>query len=90
MTLYVGNLVEGGRRLAGSVAEVRPRVLAVLGVSAYRTAFVRPKAVVGLQGESVGGAPVWVVPNPSGLNAHWMLAAIADGLWRVCERIGCV
>ncbi|WP_345024576.1 uracil-DNA glycosylase family protein [Nonomuraea roseoviolacea] len=81
-------LVEGGRRLAGLVAEVRPKVLAVLGVSAYRTAFARPKAVVGLQEESVGGVPVWVLPNPSGLNAHWTLAGIAGELRRVREHIG--
>ncbi|MBN6055271.1 G/U mismatch-specific DNA glycosylase [Nonomuraea sp. RK-328] len=81
-------LVEGGRRLAGLVAEVRPKVLAVLGVSAYRTAFARPKAVVGLQEEAVGGVPVWVLPNPSGLNAHWTLAGIAEELRRVCQHIG--
>ncbi|MEV0145710.1 MULTISPECIES: uracil-DNA glycosylase family protein [unclassified Nonomuraea] len=80
-------LVEGGRRLAALVGEVRPKVLAVLGVSAYRTAFARPKAAVGLQEESVGGVPVWVLPNPSGLNAHWTLAGIAEELRRVREHI---
>jgi TDG/mug DNA glycosylase family protein len=73
-------LVEGGARLAGLVASVKPRVLAVLGVTAYRTAFARSKAAVGLQGEAVGGVPVWVLPNPSGLNAHWTLAGIAGEL----------
>ncbi|MEV0145713.1 MULTISPECIES: G/U mismatch-specific DNA glycosylase [unclassified Nonomuraea] len=81
-------LVEGGRRLAALVGEVRPKVLAVLGVSAYRTAFARPKAAVGLQEESVGGVPVWVLPNPSGLNAHWTLAGIAEELRRVRGHIG--
>ncbi|WP_338043441.1 uracil-DNA glycosylase family protein [Nonomuraea lactucae] len=80
-------LVGGGRRLAGLVAEVRPKVLAVLGVSAYRTAFARPKAVVGPQADLVGGAPVWVLPNPSGLNAHWTLAGIAEELSRLREQV---
>ncbi|MCP2349884.1 G/U mismatch-specific DNA glycosylase [Nonomuraea roseoviolacea] len=80
-------LVEGGRRLEELVARVGPKVLAVLGVSAYRTAFARPKAVVGLQEEPVGGVPVWVLPNPSGLNAHWTLAGIAEELRRVREHI---
>ncbi|MET7461809.1 G/U mismatch-specific DNA glycosylase [Nonomuraea sp. NPDC005501] len=81
-------LVEGGRRLEALVARVRPKVLGVLGVSAYRTAFARPKAAVGLQEDAVGGVPVWVLPNPSGLNAHWTLAGIADELRRVHEHIG--
>jgi TDG/mug DNA glycosylase family protein len=79
-------LAEGGRRLAELVAEARPKVLAVLGVSAYRTAFARPKAAVGLQDETVAGAPVWVLPNPSGLNAHWSLAAIAEELTRLRDH----
>ncbi|MFI7440191.1 G/U mismatch-specific DNA glycosylase [Nonomuraea indica] len=81
-------LVEGGRRLATLVAEVRPKMLAVLGVSAYRTAFACPKAVVGPRPETVGGAPVWVLPNPSGLNAHWTLAGIAEELRRMREHTG--
>jgi TDG/mug DNA glycosylase family protein len=51
--------------------------VAVLGVQAYRIAFERPRAAVGRQDEPVGGRPVWVVPNPSGLQAHYGLAAIA-------------
>lgn len=53
--------------------QYRPRVLAVLGITAYRTAFNRPKAVIGQQDESLHGAIVWVLPNPSGLNAHYQL-----------------
>jgi TDG/mug DNA glycosylase family protein len=59
------------------VQTYRPQVLAVLGVSAYRTAFNRPKAVVGRQAETVHGTPLWVLPNPSGLNAHYQLADLA-------------
>ena len=67
----------GARALAELVAPFRPRVLAVLGVTAYRTGFDRPGAVIGRQPESIGGAVTWVVPNPSGLNAHYQLPDLA-------------
>ena len=69
--------VEGGRLLRAKVAEYRPRVLAVLGVGAYRTAFDRPRAELGEQAEGIEGTRVWVLPNPSGLNAHYQLDALA-------------
>ena len=68
-----GELRAGGQRLTELVREYRPRLLAVVGISAYRTAFGRPKAVIGPQPERIGEAPVWALPNPSGLNAHWQL-----------------
>jgi len=68
----------GGERLLELVAAHRPRILAIAGVTAYRTAFARPDAAVGPQPEPLGAAPVWVLPNPSGLNAHWTLDAIAE------------
>jgi TDG/mug DNA glycosylase family protein len=64
-------IVEGGRRLEAKVRQYRPRCLAVLGITAYRTAFHRPKAVLGPQPDRIGDALVWVLPNPSGLNAHY-------------------
>lgn len=64
-------LAEGGRRLEAKVRRYRPRCLAVLGISAWRTAFGRPKALLGPQLETVGDTRVWVLPNPSGLNAHY-------------------
>ena len=97
----------GGERLAALVAEHRPRILAVAGVTAYRTAFAHPRATIGPQPpqpppagpqppqppqsppagpqpppagpppSSLAGPQVWVLPNPSGLNAHWTLDAIA-------------
>lgn len=70
-------LREGAAALAELVARYRPRVLAVLGVTAWRTGFDRPKAVLGLQPERVGGAVTWVVPNPSGLNAHYQVPDLA-------------
>ncbi|MDQ3820873.1 MAG: G/U mismatch-specific DNA glycosylase [Acidobacteriota bacterium] len=64
-------LIEGGRRLRAKVRRYRPKVLAVLGISAYRTAFERPRAVLGRQSETIGATLIWVLPNPSGLNAHY-------------------
>ncbi len=66
-------LIVGHQQLAAKVEHYRPKVLAVLGISAYRTAFVRPKATIGQQSESIHKAIIWVLPNPSGLNAHYQL-----------------
>lgn len=70
-------LVAGGATLQELVRRERPAVVAVLGITAYRTAFGQPKAVAGLQPERWGEAQVWVVPNPSGLNAHETVASLA-------------
>jgi TDG/mug DNA glycosylase family protein len=64
-------LVKGARRLATKVRRYSPAIVAVVGVGAYRTAFGRPRAEPGLQDETVAGARAWVLPNPSGLNAHY-------------------
>ena len=69
--LSAEEIIEGGRRLKAKVRRMRPRFLAVLGVGAYRTAFGRPKAGLGLQPETIGETALWVLPNPSGLNAHY-------------------
>src|SRR3954464_5628540 len=61
----------GGQALAKLAATFRPAVIAVVGVTAWRVAYGRPEAGIGLQEETVGGCPVWVLPNPSGLNAHY-------------------
>ena len=70
-------LLAGGEALAALVERHRPRAVAVLGVTAWRVAFRRPKAVLGVQPERVGGALTWVLPNPSGLNAHHQLPDLA-------------
>lgn len=67
----------GAAALAALVARHRPRVLAVLGIGAYRLGFERPRTVQGEQAERIGGARTWVVPNPSGLNAHVQLPDLA-------------
>jgi TDG/mug DNA glycosylase family protein len=75
--LTAEELREGAAALAELVAQFRPRVLAVLGITAWRVAFQRPRAVLGPQPEKVGGAVTWVAPNPSGLNAHFQLPDLA-------------
>ncbi|SDG25265.1 G/U mismatch-specific uracil-DNA glycosylase [Streptomyces griseoaurantiacus] len=76
---------EGGRLLSAKVARLRPRWLAVLGVTAYRTAFDDRKARVGPQTRTIGDTRVWVLPNPSGLNAHWTPATLAEEFGRLRE-----
>ena len=66
-------LIEGGRRLKKKILRYRPAVVAFVGVTAYRTAFRRARASVGRQPEKIGSAGVWLLPNPSGLNAHYRL-----------------
>jgi TDG/mug DNA glycosylase family protein len=64
-------MIEGGKRLVAKVRCYQPRFLAVLGLGVYRTAFDRPKTTVGRQREQIGDTVVWVLPNPSGLNANY-------------------
>jgi double-stranded uracil-DNA glycosylase len=78
----------GGERLARLVATGRPRVVAVAGVTAYRTAFGRPKAQTGPQPETLGQTGLWVVPNPSGLNASWTLPRITEAFGELRESVG--
>ncbi|MBA9004602.1 G/U mismatch-specific DNA glycosylase [Thermomonospora cellulosilytica] len=83
--LTAEELREGGRRLVELVERHRPRFLAVAGVTAYRTAFGMPKAQIGPRPETIGPARVWVLPNPSGLNASWPLGRIAEEFARLRE-----
>jgi TDG/mug DNA glycosylase family protein len=70
-------LRDGGAILAAKVTALAPRFLAVLGVTAFRVAFGRRDGVVGPQDDQIGETRLWVLPNPSGLNAHWPTAALA-------------
>ncbi|MFI6099795.1 G/U mismatch-specific DNA glycosylase [Lentzea sp. NPDC051213] len=81
--LTIDELKAGGVILTEKVERYSPKVLAVLGVTVYRAAFNRKKAQVGPQQDTVGGARVWVLPNPSGLNAHWQLPALAEEFARL-------
>jgi double-stranded uracil-DNA glycosylase len=69
--LTAAELVAGGRKLKAKMVRYKPRVLAVLGVGAYRHAFDDRRASIGLQPKSIGETKLWVLPNPSGLNANY-------------------
>jgi len=71
-------LVEGGRILEKKVLKFAPRFLAIVGIGAYRTAFARPKAKMGLQDERIGSTRIWALPNPSGLNANYQAAELTE------------
>jgi TDG/mug DNA glycosylase family protein len=75
--LSAAELSEGGRNLERKVRYYAPQWLAVLGIGAYRTAFRQPKAALGPQPELLGETRIWVLPNPSGLNAHYQPADLA-------------
>jgi TDG/mug DNA glycosylase family protein len=84
-------LTAGRRRLVAKVRRREPRLLAVLGIDAYRQAFAQPRAKLGRQPEPIAGRPLWVLPNPSGLNAHYQLADLAKlyrGLRRAADAEG--
>jgi double-stranded uracil-DNA glycosylase len=72
----MAELRDGGAALVERLEPVRPRAVAVLGIGAFRSAF-DPKAVLGRQEDRIAHAEVWVLPNPSGLNAHYQLDALA-------------
>ncbi|MFN3982004.1 MAG: G/U mismatch-specific DNA glycosylase [Caldilinea sp.] len=76
--LSADELIAGGERLVRTVRRFQPQSVAVLGVTAYRTAFHQPKAQLGRQPDLLAGTPVWVLPNPSGLNAHYTPTALAE------------
>jgi len=77
----------GRRRLERKVAQYRPRWVAVVGIGAYRTAFDRPKAAMGRQPERMRGSGLWVLPNPSGLNANHQLPDLTQAFRALRETI---
>jgi TDG/mug DNA glycosylase family protein len=83
-------LTAGAARLRAVVERVRPRVVAMLGVTAYREAFGAPRTAIGRQPELLGGAELWVLPNPSGLNAHETLDSLAAAYRAAAEAAGVV
>jgi TDG/mug DNA glycosylase family protein len=70
-------LRSGAKRLERAVRRYRPKAVAVLGLGAYRTAFARPKTVIGPQAERIGDAALWVLPNPSGRTAAYQVGALS-------------
>ena len=75
--------VEGGKMLVKKIEKYKPQNLAVLGIGAFRTAFQQPKAKLGLQMDKIGKTRVWLLPNPSGLNAHYQ----ADDLAKLFREV---
>ena len=86
--LTPAELVAGAATLRRKVAKWRPRCLAVVGVGAYREAFARPRAKLGPQDQGIGEARVWVLPNPSGLNAHYQAGDLARLFRELREAAG--
>jgi double-stranded uracil-DNA glycosylase len=86
--LDADELRAGGEALAALAASLGVSWLAILGVTAYRTAFGLQRAIVGPQQGRLGGAQVWILPNPSGLNAHWSAAALAAEFGRLRAAAG--
>lgn len=87
--LAPAELRAGALRLRETVRRYRPRTVAVLGVTAFRIALDEPKASIGRQPDGIEGAELWLLPNPSGLNAHYQLPALVDlfgELARAVER----
>jgi double-stranded uracil-DNA glycosylase len=78
-------LRDGGRKLLAKAESFGPRWLAIVGVTAYRTAFRRPRATLGPQELTAGETRLWVLPNPSGLNAHFVLPKLAEEFARLRE-----
>lgn len=80
-------IINGGKLLVKRVEKYKPKNLAVLGITAYRTAFQKPKAKLGLQDEKIGDTNVWLLPNPSGLNAHYQLNDLAELFGEVRNQV---
>jgi TDG/mug DNA glycosylase family protein len=83
-------LREGGKLLERKVRKYAPRYLAIVGIGAYRTAFERPKAKMGLQEETIDSTKIWILPNPSGLNANYQVNELTElfaELWTAATKL---
>jgi TDG/mug DNA glycosylase family protein len=85
--LTAGELRAGGLRLVELIEERRPRYVAICGVTAYRTAFARPRAAIGPQPDGLGPARLWILPNPSGLNASWTLPRLTEAFGELRKAV---
>jgi TDG/mug DNA glycosylase family protein len=88
--LSTDELVDGGARLVANVTRWQPAVVAVAGITAYRAAFGARRAAAGRQPEPLAGAELWVVPNPSGLNAHETVPTLAAAYRAAAEAAGII
>lgn len=80
----------GGAELVATVQRTAPRVVAVAGITAYRTAFGQRRAILGRQPETLAGAGLWIVPNPSGLNAHETVTSLAAAYAEAARAAGVI
>jgi TDG/mug DNA glycosylase family protein len=85
--LTLAELKAGGKILAAKVRKYGPAFVAILGISAYRAAFDRPKARLGLQEEAFGPAKIWLLPSPSGLNAYYQAGELVKRLRELREAV---
>lgn len=88
--LSAEEFVAGAKKLERTVRKFRPGIVAMLGMGAYRVGFGRPRAALGLQTETIGDTRIWVLPNPSGLNAHYQprdLARVFGDLRKAADEI---
>jgi double-stranded uracil-DNA glycosylase len=83
--LTATELRDGAARLRDLADRHSPRFVAIAGVTAYRTAFDNPRAAIGPQDERVGSARLWILPNPSGLNASWLLPRLTEAFRELKE-----
>lgn len=83
-------LIDGAARLTALVKRRKPAVVAILGVTAYRQAFAERTAAMGRQSTDLGGAALWVLPNPSGLNAHETVATLAEAYAEPAREAGVI
>jgi TDG/mug DNA glycosylase family protein len=86
--LTAKELVAGAKVVTEKVKKYKPRYLAIVGISSYRVAFDRPKAVVGPQPDTIGKTKLWVLPNPSGLNAHYRPKELAEVFGALRQAVG--
>lgn len=86
--LTAEELRAGGAELEATVRRTAPKVVAIAGITAYRTAFGQRKAALGRQPEPLAGAELWIVPNPSGLNAHETVASLAVAYGEAARAAG--
>jgi TDG/mug DNA glycosylase family protein len=81
-------LTEGVQRLTSKVRQYQPKCVALLGIGAYRKAFMRPHAEIGRQREAIGKTTLWVLPNPSGLNSHYQSKQLKQLFQELRKAIG--
>ena len=86
--LAPGEIRAGARVLTAKVERLAPRWLAVVGITVYRTAFDRPGATTGRQEQTLGDTGLWVLPNPSGLNALWTTPRLAEAIRDLRRHVG--